>query len=161
MAEVSPTTGQLYYSGSWTAIQDIVRWMKMGEGKLAKITQEMVNGYQEMVDREIDSMLQEVCHVPLKAFNQVQPDGTTKSVFPGNVRRLARYWTAGLLVNGEFQQLEPNMSEAATNFIEDSRRELFKMVRFNVRIPGQVPKSNVSRTMPPTMQPPTAPEPDF
>lgn len=161
MAEVSPVTNQPYYSGSWTSIQDILRWMQMGEGKLAKITQEMVNRYQEMVDREIDSMLQEVCYVPLKAFNQAQPDGSTASVFPGNVRRLARYWSAGLLVHGEFQQLEPNMSEAATAYVDDSRRELFKMIRFNVRILGQVSKSNVSRTMPPTMQPPTAPEPDF
>jgi len=161
MAETSVTTGEIYYSGSWEAIRDIIRWLKMGEGKLAKITMELVNSYQEMVDREIDGMLGELYHVPLKAFNQVQPDGSTQSVFPGAVRRLARYWTAGLLIHGEYQQLEPNMSEAATSYIEDSRRELFRMIRFNMRIPGQERKSHISRTMPPTMHPATMPEPDF
>jgi len=139
-----------------------VRILNIGDSKMSTISQEVVNYYQEMVDREIDDMLNEVIWVPVRYFSQVQPDGTTKSLFPGNVRRLARYWSAALLVLSEFAQTSQNTTDLAERYIEDSRRELHKMVEFQQRIQGQEYKSTwAGHTMLPTMMPPTKSEPDF
>ncbi len=156
----SSVTGQEFYSGDWEDIRSICRVLNIGEGKLAKVNQSTVEYYQEMVDREIDGMLSDLYEVPLKKFNQVQPDNTTKSLFPGEIRRLSRYWTAGLLIRSEFQQLEPNASDSAQSYIEDSRKELFRIIRFNHRLIGQRMKHPI-HTMPPGMAPPAYTEPDF
>ena len=152
--DISPTAGVPFYSGSWEDIRNIVRILNIGGGKLAVVTQELVNYYQEMVDRDIDSQLTELYQVPLICYNHVMPDGTTKQLYPGAITRLARYWTAGLLLANEFQNLDTNASEAAQGYIEDSRGELFKIIRFNHRLIGQECKSNISKTMPPGLQPP-------
>jgi len=120
-----------------------------------------VNYYQEMIDREIDDILGELYHVPLRSMNQCQPDGTTKRVFPGAIRRLARYWSAGLLLLNEFQSLAQNINDQGQAYIDDSRRELYSAMRMNHRLWGQEFKSNISRTMPPTMQPAELPEASF
>ena len=158
-SDISPTTGETYYSGSFQAITDVLRVLDIGEGKMSKVTQVMVNRYQEQIDREVDAMLSEVYQTPLRAMNQVQPNGTTKRVFPGDVAWAARYWTAGMLLLAEFQQLEQNLTDQATSMVEDARRQVFAMTRPNHRVPGQRKKSNISRTMPPNMQPPDLPEP--
>lgn len=160
-ADISPTTGEMYYSGTWQDVRNILRVLDIGEGKLAKVTMDLVNYYQEMVDRDIDQELTEVYHVPLRSMNQIQPDGTTKRVFPGDVRKLARYWTAGLLLMNEFQQLASNITDQAQGYIDDSRRGIYGLTRFNHRIWGQERKSNISRTMPPTAQPAELPEANF
>jgi hypothetical protein len=94
-------------------------------------------------------------------MNQCQPDGTTKRVFPGAVRRAAIYWTAGLLLQNEFQQLSQNITDQAQNYVMDSQKQMYAIIRFNHRLWGQQFKSNISRTLPPTMQPPDLPEANF
>jgi hypothetical protein len=94
-------------------------------------------------------------------MNQIQPDGTLKRVFPGDIHRLALYWTAGLMLLSEFQNLSQNVTDQAQSYIDDSRKALFAVVRFNHRIPGQEAKSHISRTLPPNMQPPAIPEANF
>lgn len=159
---ISPTTGEEYYSGTWENIQSIVKGLDIGEGKLAEgLSQLTINEYQETIDRNIDDILTELYHVPLLKMNQKQPDGTTKKIFPGSMVRAARYWTAGLILLNEFQQLAQNVTEQAQGYVDDSRREIFKIVRYNHRLYGQRRKSHMSRTMPPGMQPPAFPEPDF
>lgn len=157
----SPTTGEQFYSGNWTDVQDILRVLNIGEGKMDNVNQPMVNRYQEMVDRDIDALLEEVYHVPVRAMNQVMPDGNTKRVFPGDVRRCARYWSAGLLLLNEFQQLAQNVTDQASGYIEDSKKQIYAMKRFSHRIPGQERKSQISRTLPPNFQPSTIPEQDW
>jgi hypothetical protein len=161
MADVSPTTGEEFYSGSWQEIQDILRVIDIGEGKMAKVTQPMVNVYQETIDRDIDAILMELYHTPLRAMNQMQPNGVTKRVFPGDIRRCARYWVAGLLLLNEFQNLGQNMTDQATSYVEDSKKQIFAMRRYTHRVPGQERKSHLSRTIPPNFQPASIPEPDF
>lgn len=161
MADISPTTGEQYYSGDWTDIQDVLRVFNIGEGKMARITQEMVNRFQETVDRETDAILEDVYHTPMRSMNAIQPNGVTKRVFPGDLRRHCRYWAAALLLMSEFQQLEQNMTDQMTTHIEDARKSIFAMKRFTHRIPGQKRKSHYSHTMPPNFQPPAIPEPDF
>jgi hypothetical protein len=160
-ADVSSVTGEIFYSGSWGNVQAVLRVLNIGEGKLALVTQELVNNYQEMVDREIDALLQPLYHVPLRAMNQIQPDGTLKRVFPGDIHRLALYWTAGLILLSEFQNLSQNITDQAQSYVDDSRKALFAVVRFNHRIPGQEAKSHISKTLPPGMQPPAIPEANF
>jgi len=158
--DISPTTGQQYYSGDWVDIRNICRSLNIGEGKLSKITQEMVNGYQERIDRELDAQLADLYYTPIKPYNVKMPDGVTRSIFPGNIRRLALYWTAGLLLESEFQGNEPNLQEAATEYVLQAQKSLFRMIRFNQRIEGQEYKSRL-RTMLPRFQPPLNPEQDF
>jgi len=159
--DTSPTTGEEYYSGSWKDVRNVLRVLDIGEGKLANVTMELVNYYQEMIDREIDGVLSELYHVPLRSLNQAQPDGSTKRVFPGTIRRLAVYWTAGLMLLNEFQNLAQNVTDQAQGYIEDARRELFAVMRPNQRLWGQEMKSNISRTLPPPLQPADLPEANF
>ena len=161
MADTSPTTGEIFYSGPWTNIQNVCRVLKIDSGKLAKVTMELVNFYQEMIDRQVDDVLGELYHVPLRSMNQIQPDGNTVRVFPGAIRRLAIYWSSGILLQSEFQQLSQNANDSAQAYIDDSRRELFAAMRYNHRLGGQEFKSNLSRTVPPSMQPPDLPEANF
>jgi len=158
---LSPTTGEEFYSGPWENIQNVCRVLDIDGGKLAQITMSLVNFYQEMVDREIDGVLNELYHVPLRAMNQCQPDGTTKRTFPGDLRALAIYWASGLLLLNEFQNLAQNVTDQAQAYVDNSRRRLFAVMRFNHRLWGQEYKSNLSRTVPPTMQPPDLPEANF
>jgi hypothetical protein len=159
--DISPVTGQLFYSGSWAEIKEILRTLNIGDGKLAQVTQEMTNNYQEMVDREIDALLEPLYHVPLRAMNQVQPDGVTRKVFPGDIRRLAKYWVSGYMLLSQFQNLSQNVTDQAQNYIEDAKKAMYSISRWNHRIPGQERKSSLSRTMPPNMQPSSIPEPNF
>jgi hypothetical protein len=153
-SDISPTTGEQFYSGSWTDIQSILRVLDIGEGKMSKVTQVLVNGHQEVIDREMDAVLSEVHQTPIRATNQVQPDGTTKRVFPGDLKNAAMYWTAGRILLTEFQQLEANVTEQAQTWIADAKQKVYAMASFTHRIPGQRRKSNVSRTMPSNIQPP-------
>lgn len=159
--ETSDVTGEEYYSGSWQDVQNVLRVLDIGEGKLAKVNMQLINYYQEMIDREIDGILSELYYVPLRALNQVQPDGTTKRVFPGTIRRLATYWTAGLLLLNEFQSLAQNITDQAQGYVDDARRELHAAMRPNQRLWGQELKSNISRTLPPPLQPADLPEANF
>jgi hypothetical protein len=84
--------------------------------------------------------------------------GATIRVFPGDVRRSARYWTAGQLLVNEFQQLEANLTEQATQMVADARMQVYAYSRPTHRIPGQRRKSNISRTMQPSWQPSAFPE---
>lgn len=161
MSDISPTTGEEYYSGSWSEIQEILSVIDIGEGRMAKVTQPMVNHYQQMVDRDMDAILSEVYHCPLRAMNQMQPDGVTRRVFPGDVRRCARYWVAGLLLLNEFQALAQNITDQATGYIDDSKKQIYALKRYSHRIPGQERKSQLSRTIPPNFQPASIPEQDF
>jgi len=157
----SPTTGQGFYSGDWKDVSDVCRVLNIGDGKMSQIDKGLVERYQEKIDREIDALLSTVYVTPIIAKNFVQPDGTTKSVFPGDLRQAALYWTAGLLLATEFQNLEPNASESATNYIENSRRMIFALIRPNHWMRGHERRSNISRTLPSTMQPPFYPEANF
>lgn len=253
---ISWTTGEEFYSGTWNDIKEVLRVLNIGEGKMSQVTQDMVENYQEMVDRDIDALLNDTYHTPIRSFNMVQPTisstpavpggsvsgviaitsgvnsitvsgagwvftpttvvvtvtmpaggdhifatvdestitmngftahlsaptpasgyslsyivtaeaipgssvpstGTQVRVFPGDVRRAARYWTAGQLLVNEFQQLESNLTEQATQMVSDARMQVYAFSRPNHRIPGQRRKSNISRTMSPNMQPSAFPE---
>ena len=161
MADLSPSTGEEFYSGSWEDIQAVLAVLDIDEGKLATLTEPVCNKYQEMVDRDIDAILEELYHTPLTSMYRVQPGGTTKLMFPGDVRRAARYWAAALLLLNEFQQLSQNLTDQANAYVEDSRRQIYAMKRYTHRIPGQRRKSHFSRTIPPNFQPPSIPEQDY
>lgn len=151
--ELSPSTGLPPYSGSFEEIKKICRSLSISDGKLARITQELVNNYQEMVDRDIDAELSNYYYTPIKPYNITMPDGITRSVFPGNIQKIARYWTAGLLLMSEFQGNEPNVQEVSEKYVEDAKESLKALCRFEQRIQGQDFKSAL-RTMPPNFQPP-------
>ena len=149
------------YSGSWEDIKNICRSLNIGSEKLSLVDQTMVEYYQEMVDRAIDGNLEEYYLTPLRFQYITRADGTEKKIFPGKIRKLARYWTAGLLLNSEFQQLLTNTSEQATAYVEVSQKNLFNMIQWNQRIPGQQWKSGNSPTAIPGLMPPTPPESNF
>lgn len=157
--DISPTTGEKYYSGSWENIRRIVKVLNIDEGKMANLSQEDVNAYQESVDRYIDGILEQVYHVPIRAMNRVQPDGETRRVFPGDLVQAAMYWTAGLLLQSEFQQMSQNMSDQVQGYIENAKQQIHSLRAYDHRMHGQELKSHVSRTLPANMQPARWPEP--
>lgn len=161
MADLSPTTGQEYYSGDYNEIERVCASLGIDAGKMSTIDKEEVNKFQEDVDREIDAILGQLYVVPLRKFRQHQPDGNDKLVFPGDISSLARHWAASLLVLSQFQQSSQNTIDTATAYIEEARRKLYALTSFTHRVPGQKMKSNISRTMPPTLQPPNRIEPNF
>ena len=152
--DTSPITGSEYYSGTWIDVRKLLSVLDIGEGELATLTQKDINEYQETVDRAVDDLLTEVCQVPLVPMNQKQPDGTTKKVLSGELAMAARWWTAGLILMDQFQQLESNITDQAQQHIDKARRDILHFRRPNQRLYGQRRKSNLSRTMPPGMQPP-------
>lgn len=158
MASDIASTGETFYSGSFQSITEILRVLDIGEGKMSKVNQPVINHWQEIVDRQIDAILQEVYQTPLRAVNQVQPSGSTKRVFPGDVAWAAKYWTAGQVLLTEFQQLEQNMTDQAREFIDEAKKTVYAMTRPDHRAPGQRRKSNISKTMPPNLQPSQMPE---
>ena len=156
--EINPKTGQVWYAGSYQDIVNICRVLNLDGGRLQKVTPDLVYFYMDMIENTIDSMLEEYYFTPIRPYNQVMPDGKLKQIFPGGLRRLAQYWTSAMLIQSEFQQLDPNQNEAVTSYIEESRREIYRYTFYNQRIPGQRYKSSWSRTMLPTMQPGMPPE---
>ena len=140
--DISPTTGEEFYSGPWQNVKDLAKTLKIGEGKLATINQEMVNRFQERIDRKIDGALNALYFVPLRRFNQMQPDGNTKKIFPGEITSIAIFWTCGEMLTSEFQGLDPNANEQAQQFVLESEKKLYKIVRFNARVQGQIQKSH-------------------
>jgi hypothetical protein len=161
MSGISLMTGELFYSGNWTDVRNVLSVIDLGEGKMAKLTQSVLENYQERVDREIDGVLSELYQTPLRAMNQVQPNGALQRVFPGDVRQCALYWTAGLILLNEFQQLAQNITDQANQYVTDSMKKIYCMKHYTHRIPGQERKSHISRTIPPNFQPPFIPEQDF
>ena len=155
--EVNPTTGQCWYAGSAQSVKTIVAVLNLDGGRLQKVTPEKIYFYMDMGEQVIDGYLQEYYFTPIRPYNQAMPDGTTKLVFPGRLRRIAQYLAAGLMLQSEFQALEPNANESVQAYIEDSKKELLQLTIYNQRIPGQTIKSAVSRTMPPSLQPAMTP----
>lgn len=159
--DISDTTGEIYYSSTFEDIKKWVSILNIDGGALDNIGNQNVAVYQEDVDRLIDDEMSEVYHVPFRAINRVQPDGDTVTVFPGQLIMVARYWVAGLLFLNEFQQLGTNTSDQAEQYLTIARRRLYSLRRFENRLIGQEFKSNISRTIPPSMQPPARPEANF
>jgi len=157
----SPTTGEEYYSGTVNDIKKILSAMDIGEGKLARFGEEQVACYQEIVDRDIDDIVGELYHVPLLRINQKQPDGTTKKIIPGSIKMAAMWWTAGLILKNQFQQLGTNATDQSEQYITKARRDIYAIIRKTHSLYGQRRKSNISRTLPPGMQPSSFPEPNF
>lgn len=153
MSDISETTNMPFYSGSWQDIANICKSLQIGDGLLSVVSQEVINDFQEMVDREIDAQLNDVYWTPLKFVNQYMPNGETKSLYPGNIVKIARHWVVGLLIQSQFQGHEPNTQDSGMNYVEDAKKELYDIVKFQRRLFGQEFKSSI-RTMPPTMQPP-------
>lgn len=151
--EINERTGQCYYAGSAQDVKTICQVLNLDGGRLQRVTPEKIYYYMDMAEQMIDGYLEEYYFTPIRQYNLIMPDGTTKLVFPSRLRTIARYYSAGLLLQSEFQALEPNANESVQTYLADSKKELLQMTVYNQRIPGQRWKSAVSRTMPPTMQP--------
>jgi len=141
-----------YYSGSEDNILMFCKSLDISDDRLASVSPVKVERYQRIVDDAIDGYICEYYFTPLTAYNQVQPDGSIRKVFPGKIRFLAIQWTAGLILQSEFQNMEPNMHEAGVRFVEEAKKEMQQIVDFSTRIPGQRRK-HPCPTMPPNLAP--------
>lgn len=153
MSEVSPTTGELFYSGSYKNISSVLRVLKIGEGKLDTLTKEQVNAVQERADREIDGILNDLYHTPFRRKKRMNPAGVYIDFFPGDLQQAAIYYTAALLMASEFQGLESNTNEGVNSLLEKSKQMIYDLKRNTHWISASERKSNISRTMPTTWQP--------
>ena len=148
-----------YYSGTISDVMLFCKSLNIGNGKLSKINTEIVEKYMAIVDGLIDSYLQDYYFVPVRKYNRVQIDGSLKKVFPGKIRLIALQWTAGLLLQSEFQNLQPNQSQAVMKYIEQARKEIYQITLYNARIPGLRWKANgISHFAPPELMPSKNPE---
>lgn len=141
-----------YYSGT---VENVLRFCKsldLSSDKLRGVSPERVELMQRLVDDHINDTISEYYFVPLRPYNQVQPDGSVRKVFPGKIRMIALQWTAGLLLQTEFQSSEPNMNEQARLLVEEAKKETQQIVDFSTRIAGQRRK-HPSPTMPPNLAP--------
>ena len=141
-----------YYSGPEENILMFCKSLNISDDRLASVSPVKVEKYQRIVDDAIDGYICEYYFTPLTVYNQVQPNGSIRKVFPGKIRFLAIQWTAGLLLQSEFQNMEPNMHEAGVRFVEEAKKEMQQIVDFSTRIPGQRRK-HPSPTMPPNLAP--------
>lgn len=141
-----------HYSGTVDNIMMFCKSLGVNGDELVNISPVKVENMQRLVDDAIDDTLGEYYFTPLVCYNQQRPDGTIRKVFPGKIRLMATQWVAGLLLQTEFQNVEPNINEQATRFVEASKRELQEIVDYSVRIPGQRRK-HPSPTMPPNLAP--------
>lgn len=141
-----------YYSGPEENILMFCKSLNISDDRLASTSPVKVEKYQRIVDDAIDGYICEYYFTPLTVYNQVQPNGSIRKVFPGKIRFLAIQWTAGLLLQSEFQNMEPNMHEAGVRFVEEAKKEMQQIVDFSTRIPGQRRK-HPSPTMPPNLAP--------
>ena len=149
----SPTPeDEKYYSGPKENILLFCKSLNISDDRLSSIRPQSIEKYQRLVDDAIDGYLTEFYFTPICAYNQVQNDGSVRKVFPGKLRLLAIQWTAGLLLQSEFQNLEPNVNEQARLFVEDAKKEMQQITDFSMRIPGQRRK-NPLPTMPPNLAP--------
>lgn len=152
---INPITGQEYYSGTVEDIKKHVRMLRIDDSRLSQIKHSLVLFYMQTVDSAIDGYLDAYYQTPLRKYKIAQADGTsTSSIFPGKIVMIARNWVCGLLVQSEFQQLEPSQSDSASQYIENSKRDLFNISNLSSsRLPGQILRSSLSPTMPPGLQP--------
>lgn len=164
MLDISDTTGETYYSGTSAKVVDFLRVLNIGEGKADRIGFDTVNRYQEMVDRSIDEILGGLYYVPLRQYNQVRPTAdknglqVVQRVFPGELSRISRVWTAALILQSEFQQLESNLTDQVTAMIEDAKKGIYALSKPTHWLPGQRRKSNISHTIDGHFQPAALPE---
>ena len=141
-----------FYSGTAEDIMLFCKSLNISQDRLSTVNVTNVEKYQRIVDDAIDGYLCEYYFIPIQAYNQVMPDGSVKKVFPGKIRLIAMQWTAGLILQSEFQNSEPNINEQARNFIEEAKKEMQSMVDYSTRIPGQRRK-HPCPTMPPNLAP--------
>lgn len=141
-----------YYSGPEDNVLMFCKSLDISDDRLASVSPVKVERYQRIVDDAIDGYICEYYFTPLTAYNQVQPDGSIRKVFPGKIRFLAIQWTAGLILQSEFQNMEPNLHEAGVRFVEEAKKEMQQIVDFSTRIPGQRRK-HPCPTMPPNLAP--------
>ena len=144
--------GERYYSGPKENILLFCKSLSISEDRLSTLKPQAIEKYQRLVDDAIDGYLTEFYFTPICAYSQVQNDGSIRKVFPGKLRLLAIQWTSGLLLQSEFQNLEPNVNEQARTFVEDAKKEMQQITDFSMRIPGQRRK-NPLPTMPPNLAP--------
>jgi len=150
---ISIFTGEIFYSGPWQGVQEVLAVLKIGNAKLDSLTAEAVNSFQERADREIDGILSDLYHVPFKARYTMTPLGVYVLSFPGDLRSAAIYYTAGLLMASEFQATQSNMNDQTNVILEKAKNMVYDLKRNTHWIPASERKSNISRTLPPSWQP--------
>lgn len=148
-----------YYSGTIKDVLLFCKSLNIGNGKLSKINNQMVEKYMSIVDGLIDSYLQDYYFVPVRRYNRIQIDGSVKKVFPGKIRLIALQWTAGLLLQSQFQNLQPNQNQVVLKYIEQARKQIYQITLYNARIPGLRWKANgISHFAPPELMPSKNPQ---
>lgn len=153
MQDISITTGQAFYSGTWNNIKDALKVLKIGNAKLDSLTVEVVNGFQERTDRYIDGVLADLYKTPFKSRKRINHSGVVFDDFPGDLRQIAIYYSCYLLMSSEFQGVSTNVNEQTNSLKDDSEKMLFALRKNTHWIPSAERKSQISRTMPPTWQP--------
>lgn len=159
--QINPVTQQEYYAGSWKDIAQLCKTLNItiGTGKAQRITPDIVRLYMQQAQDLANGYLQQYYFLPIQPYNQVMPNGKTKSVFPGRLRVACQQLAAGLLLKSQFQDLDQNTNNSAESYVEYARKQLHQMCLFSQRLPANVYKSGWGKTAIPNLQPGIPPEP--
>jgi len=87
---ISPSTGQPYYSGDWEQdIKHLIKSTNVGEGIMNTVNMTEITKYQEQVDRLIDAQLQALYKTPFKQL-KVNTNISHNSFLPSKVGLIDR-----------------------------------------------------------------------
>lgn len=161
---INPRTGQGYYAQSVTDIKNQVRILALrgGRAQPATLSDDMIYYYMDLAEQHIDSGLQELYMVPIRPYNHKMPNGETVLTFPSMIKILAQKFTAALILEAEFQNIDPNVAgDLGDRYLTECKQQLHRLTSYNVRVIGQTIKSGWGRTAIPSMQPGLPPEPSW
>lgn len=158
---INPATGAPYYAGTVDDIKKQVRLLSLRGGRAAppSVSDEMILYYMGLAESLINGVLQEYYFTPVRQYRHAMPGGDTVLVYPAQVVSIAQRYTAALLIEAEFQNIDPNSAgDLGSRFSDECKQMLHSLTSYNVRLPGQTQKSGWGRTALPTMQPGLPPE---
>jgi len=113
-----------YYSGTVDEIKIVCKEIGVGSSLTDTISPAQFEQYQKEADGIIDAQLGVVYEVPL-----VQIKRGTLTYYPNVIAYIARRIAASDLILNEMSQIEPNVSQSATNKRTRAMAELSELVQ--------------------------------
>lgn len=140
----------VYYSGTVSDIQVVLRSLAVGSGSLDALNDTQVEESQKKVDGDINAALYVIYYTPL---SQITRSGLT--AYPDPIPAMARRLVAADLILNTMTGVDQNVIQTAKNIAEEETRRLYELGNGLVgasRLSGQLLKAR-NRFAPPGVVP--------
>jgi len=141
-----------YYSGTEDEIKRFLLGMEVGNDRISSLTPEEVASAQARIDDVLDDELSTVMYTPVQKIL----DKNGHEVYPGSVRTIALKRTAVELVETNFGEVQPNVTELVATYKAQADEEIGRIQRREIMLRGQTYK-NPNKFIPPEVAPLTPP----